>query len=137
MTRCSVAVAAVTPDPGSVCELLRRVSTLEAANAAQQARLDELERQVEALTAARAPRDEQDRALRRQIALSTKGLRFTALWLLEHGDEDHALKHALAAATLQSVDEVGSWLRDHRGDADGVCIERLQRRRWRAYTSNT
>ena len=107
------------------------------------ARLDALECRVAALEAqarrqiCRPSRDAADGHLRQVLAVSTKGLPFTASALLGHAAEVTELRLALEAATLQSRDEIGAWLRDRQGTADGITIQRLRRRRWRAYTSDT
>jgi hypothetical protein len=95
-----------------------------------------LENQVQQLQAAR-PRDEADAALRQMLARSTDGLPFTSADLFAHAALDPALQDALADATIGNVAEFGSWLRDQQGIRAGVVIERLRRRRWRAYTSST
>jgi hypothetical protein len=47
------------------------------------------------------------------------------------------LAAALAGATLQTPQEIGCWLRQHQGVRDGIAIERLQRRGWRAVHIDT
>ena len=118
---------------------LRHSGGLEERFAALEARNEELERRLVALEA-RAPRDEQDRELRRVLPYTTQERAFKACDLLRHAADVQAadaLRHALAAATIQSTAELGAWLRAQRGTRDGVVIERLRRRQWRAYTCDT
>lgn len=100
------------------------------------ARLDALEAIVAALQA-QQPRDTDDAALRQLLPLATSGLPFTAGELLAHAGVDAELNRVLAGATLQTSGEVGAWLRGQRGHRSGVTIDRLPRRRWRAYTCDT
>ena len=91
-----------------------------------------LQAQIHALANQPAQRDQHDRHLRRALCSGTHGLPFTVTQLLEHAREVPELGPALAAATLQTPHEIGCWLRKHQGVRDGITIERLPRRRWRA-----
>lgn len=93
-------------------------------------RLEALELRVHALEAGRRPRDAEDAALRRLLAERTRGLAFRSGELLAHARaEDPILAAALAAATIDTEDQAGAWLRDHVGTRDGITIRRLRRRR--------
>ena len=85
------------------------------------------------LEAARPARDREDLALRQIVASSTRALPFSCSDLLKFARLDAALRAALDAVTIQSSNELGCWLRSARGTRDGVTIERLKRRQWRAF----
>jgi hypothetical protein len=104
--------------------------------AALLAEVAELRQRVSALEAAR-PRDAADGELRQQLATSTEALPFRSKDLFAHGGVDAALRRALVRADCFDVETIGLWLRRERGTRDGVTIERLRRRQWRAYTSDT
>jgi hypothetical protein len=91
-------------------------------------RLEALERRLAALEAAR--HTPHDRALLAQLATSTGGRWFRASDLLAHAAEDPALGAALATAWLESPRELGAWLRDRAGTADGIALAR-DGRGWR------
>jgi hypothetical protein len=106
-----------------VAELCRRVEALEALVAAQDAI-------IAALQQAGASRDDADRALRRTLLVSTEARRFPVTQLIRHAKVDDRLRLALENASLQTPDEIGAWLRDHRGVEDGIAIIRQRRRQW-------
>lgn len=100
-------------------------------------RVDVLERELALLRTSRTGRDRWSVDLRHAVAASTGGRPFRLRDLLQHAAVDPSLQAALEDAMLTSADAVGSWLRDGKGTHEGVTIERLRRRYWRAYTSDT
>lgn len=121
-------------------DLAPRVIKLETVLAAVLVRLDQLEArhaEQEALIRAlrrQEPRDAEDARLLEVLPTLTKGLPFKVSWLLEHARVDPALAAALADAGLQTVDEIGAWLRDRRGVSAGIAVMRC-RRRWQVTRS--
>lgn len=119
--------------------MTRRAGTVAAGEASEFARLwtyvEALERRVARFEAVHGARDREDRTLLEVLAASTQGLPFRVSWLFAHAQGDPTLAGALAAATVSTVGELGAWLRDRTGTHDGITIERLRGRRWRAYTS--
>jgi len=83
---------------------------------------------VERLERVGAPRDLADTTLREAIATSTGRRVFTANELLRHSQVDLDLAAAMRAADVVSVMDIGCWLRDRRGVADGIAVVRRGRR---------
>ncbi|MBA3884282.1 MAG: hypothetical protein H0X67_00965 [Acidobacteria bacterium] len=110
------------------------------------AALNSLDRQVATLTAtvaalmalrAPGPRDRADKALVGALAVSTRGLSFTAAAVWRHRAVDEALADALEQADVDSPRQLGRLLRRVEGrTVDGVRIARVGADRegliWRA-----
>lgn len=112
-----------------------RIETLERAFQQATEEIAALKQRVAQLEATR--RDDADGDLRRVIASSTFGLPFRASKLFAHRTVDLDLQKALEDVGLQTVAEVGCWLRNSAGVCDGIRIVRLRGRFWRAYTCDT
>ena len=120
-----------TPTVGDRLEALtRRVEALGRENAALADRVAAVER-------AARPRDREDQILRAVIANTTAGRSFRVRDLLAHAAEVPRLAEALRAATLDSEDQIGTWLSRHKGTHEGIAIRRLPRRAWQVVHLHT
>lgn len=97
---------------------------------ALQRRLDALERRGQSAPA--------DLLLLQTIAGSTEGRYFRAGELLDHARRvDPDLAAALENAMIETVAEIGCWLRKTSGEHGAIVVRRLRGRRWQVLDTST